>query len=157
MTMIKLNTMAASNGNQYWKNRSKHGRNKKHTPGTLLNAAYEYFQHVDDNPIKVQKLFSNGNTGTLDVARPFTLGGFCLFANMSENTYRNYQKNDDFLKVTSEIDLIIYTNKFEGATAGIFNANIIARDLGLSDRQDVTSDGEKVTGFNIVITDKVKE
>lgn len=156
MTMIKLNAMAASKGNQYWKKRSKHGRNKKHTPGTLLNAAYEYFHHVEDNPIKVQKLFSNGNTGMVDVARPFTLQGFCLFANMSENTYRNYQMDEDFLKVTNEIDLIIYSNKFTGAAAGIFNANIIARELSLSDKQDVTSGGEKVTGFNIVITDKVK-
>jgi len=28
-----------------------------------------------------------------------------------------------------------YTQKFEGAAANLFNANIIARDLGLKDKQ----------------------
>ena len=33
------------------------------------------------------------------------------------------------------IDSIIRTQKFEGAAADLFNANIISRDLGLVDRQ----------------------
>ena len=39
----------------------------------------------------------------------------------------------------------MYSQKFEGAASGIFNANIIARDLGLSDKQDITTGGEKLS------------
>ena len=32
---------------------------------------------------------------------------------------------------------VIRTQKFEGASAGLLNANIIARDLGLSDKTEL--------------------
>ena len=32
---------------------------------------------------------------------------------------------------------IIYTQKFEGSAAGLLNPNIIARDLGLNDKQEL--------------------
>jgi hypothetical protein len=35
---------------------------------------------------------------------------------------------------------IIENNQFEGATVGTFNANIIARKLGLSEKQDLKSE-----------------
>lgn len=41
------------------------------------------------------------------------------------------------MQVTTRIDEIIYKQKFEGAAVGAFNANIIARDLGLADKKDV--------------------
>ena len=41
---------------------------------------------------------------------------------------------------------MFYQQKFEGATTGKFNANIIARDLGLVDKQKLTvSDDSKIT------------
>lgn len=129
--------MAAKKGNEYWKLRSKHGRDKAHTPESLLEAAYEYFKSVQDNPIKVEKLFGTGLKDTINLARPFTYDAFTLFANISDETYRAYQKDNDFIGVTKEIDRIIYSNKFEGASSGIFNANIIARDLGLADKQEI--------------------
>jgi hypothetical protein len=80
----------------------------------------------EKTPIKLPKLFSNGNTGTLDVARLFTLQIFYLFTYISDDTYRSYKKDKDFLGITKEVDLIIYNNKFSEAVAGIFTANIIA-------------------------------
>ncbi len=41
----------------------------------------------------------------------------------------------DFFGVYTRISQIIRTQKFEGAAVGLFNANIIARDLGLADKQ----------------------
>ena len=37
------------------------------------------------------------------------------------------------------IGLEIYEDKFNGATAGVFQHNIIARDLGLTDKKDLSS------------------
>ena len=42
------------------------------------------------------------------------------------------------------IEKTIYKQKFDGATAGSFNANIIARDLGLKDKTDITSDDKPI-------------
>jgi hypothetical protein len=39
----------------------------------------------------------------------------------------------------------MFTQKFEGATVGAFNANIIARDLGLKDQTDVTTNGNDIS------------
>jgi hypothetical protein len=50
----------------------------------------------------------------------------------------------DFSKVITHIREIIYRQKFEGAAAGFLNPNIIARDLGLKDRTDLTTDDEKI-------------
>ena len=51
------------------------------------------------------------------------------------------------MTVIDDIEKIIYRQKFEGAAAGLLNANIIARDLGLRDKQDVdhTSNGESLS------------
>jgi hypothetical protein len=37
------------------------------------------------------------------------------------------------------VEEIIRTQKFEGASADLLNPNIIARDLGLADKQDNTT------------------
>lgn len=44
-------------------------------------------------------------------------------------------------QITSRIE----GQQFEGATVGVFNANIIARKLGLVDKKDVTTNGQNVT------------
>ena len=45
------------------------------------------------------------------------------------------KRDEAFSELTAMIDSIIRTQKFEGAAADLFNANIISRDLGLVDRQ----------------------
>ena len=64
-----------------------------------------------------------------------TLSGLCLFIDIDLGTWDNYRKNQDFFRVTKEIEQIIYNQKFSGAAADLLNANIIARDLGLADKQ----------------------
>ncbi len=49
------------------------------------------------------------------------------------------------MAVITRIKETIFTQKFEGASADLLNANIIARDLGLADKKDITSDGDKIT------------
>ena len=44
--------------------------------------------------------------------------------------------------------------KFTGASANMLNANIIARDLGLTDKKDLTSsDGTMATKPTIIVSD----
>ncbi|GAG38531.1 unnamed protein product, partial [marine sediment metagenome] len=47
--------------------------------------------------------------------------------------------------------------KFEGASAGLLNANIIARDLGLRDGKDLTTGGEQINTTIIVQNSDTKD
>ena len=49
------------------------------------------------------------------------------------------------MPIIHKIEEIIYNQKFEGAAVGIFNSNIIARDLGLSDKKDIDHRGSLIT------------
>lgn len=55
---------------------------------------------------------------------------------------RNLKKanHKDFLPVITRIEEIIETQQFTGATIGEFNANIIARKLGINDKITLTQE-----------------
>lgn len=140
--------MGAPEGNEYWRLRSKHGKDKQYpTPEGLSQACDEYFVWCQQNPLKEQVVFhSQGKIthSTLNKMRAFTLHGLCNFLDLSVEGWKLYKNRKDYVGVTTRAEQIIYTQKFEGAAAGFLNANIIARDLGLTDKQDLTSGGEKI-------------
>ena len=147
--------MAAPKGNQFWKLRSKHGRDKLfETPELMLEAACEYFQWCEDNPfIKSEAKTVNAGDFTskielaeLPVLRPFTIQGLCIYLDCNTVYFNQFETNvkgkDDelskgFSKIITRIRDIIYNQKFSGAASGFFNANIIARDLGLKEQTEV--------------------
>lgn len=143
--------MAFAEGNQFWKKRHSDGKEKLfETPEKLWDAACEYFQDIVDNPLKKQeaKVVNVGNYEsevqivTLDVMKPFTLSGLCRYLGCDDSYFRSFKaqerKNkDDYIAVIMRIEQIIYEQKFTGAASGFFNANIIARDLGLTDNKAV--------------------
>lgn len=136
--------MAAPKGNQFWKLRSKHGREKIFTtPEILWEAATEYFAWCDKHPWMRSEAVKGGvNSGKVveaPVSRPYTLTGLCLYLDVSSNYFRNFkgEASEEFMTVITRIEEIIYTQKFEGAAVGAFNANIIARDLGLADKKEL--------------------
>lgn len=141
--------MGAPEGNQFWKLRSKHGRDKLFaTPDLLWDAACEYFQWVDEHKWeKVETTVKpNGiEYKTIPTERPYTIDGFCLYCHTSRQWLFQFKKNEnnkDFLYIITRIEDLIYNQKFEGAAVGAFNANIIARDLGLRDNQAIDHTGE---------------
>lgn len=156
-------------GNQFWKLRSKHGRNKLFsTPELLWEAACEYFEWCDENPLQeetIQKIKVNGEgekiqRENLNKLRPYTLHGLCLYLDCNTVYFNHFKKalkdktdeiSKDFSKVVTRIEETIYNQKFEGASAGFFNANIIARDLGLSDKREQEINGtiQTITGMEI--------
>lgn len=143
--------MSAPVGNQFWKQRSKHGRDTLFsTPEKMWEAACEYFEWCDKNPlIEVvhDKLKVNGVGDELkfiDIPkmRPYTIQGLCLYLDCNTQYFNQFKssekaKEQDFSFVITRIEEIIYNQKFSGAAAGFLNPNIIARDLGLADKKDV--------------------
>ena len=140
--------MSAPLGNKFWKARSKHGRDRLfESPAALWEACCEYFEWVEANPLYEMKAFAyQGVVVQEPVAkmRAMTIGGLCIFLDIDEVTWRRWREVEDFCTVVSRAEQIIYQQKFTGAAADLLNPNIIARDLGLADKQDVTTNGESL-------------
>lgn len=146
----------APKGNQFWKMRSKHGRDKIFaTPQIMLDACYEYFEYQSRQSwVKIDYRGKENEMVQIPTSSPFTLTGLCIFLGVNTVYFTHFEdgikgKDDDmskdFCKVITHVREIIYTQKFEGASTGAYNANIIARDLGLRDSQDITSKGESIS------------
>jgi hypothetical protein len=165
--------MAAPLGNQFWKLRSKHGRDKLFsTPQDMWEAACEYFQWCEDNPLmeaqqgRGAKPVKNSE-GELVLApdiielpkmRAFTLQGLCRYLDCNTVYFNEFaiglkgkedEMSKDFSKILTRIRETIYEQKFTGAAAGFLNPNIIARDLGLAEKNEHTGkDGAPIPIHN---------
>lgn len=144
--------MAAPKGNNYWEFRNKHGRDFKYTPDALWDEAVKYFEWISVKVWNKKEAIKSGDMAgkTMDVPTqtPMSIQSFCLFSDIDENTFSRYEKEDgykDFWAITTRIKGIIESNQFEGATVGAYNPNIIARKLGLVDKQEVTSKKDPLT------------
>lgn len=144
--------MAAPQGNRFWTARSSHGREPIfENSDELWAACCEYFDWVEGNPLWEDKLVTfQGSASHEPVAkmRAMTLDGLCIFLDVDRKTWDNYRDREDFFQVTSRVDQIIRTQKFQGAAADLLNPNIIARDLGLADKAEVAGNG----GGPLVVT-----
>lgn len=138
--------MAAPIGNRFWEARSTHGRAPIFkTPEALWDAAVQYFEWVEANPLWEARAVSNKGEPEiikLPKVRAMTLDGLQNFIGIGEDAWRKYAKSEDFIGVCAHIAKIIRQQKFEGAAANLLNHAIIARDLGLAEKTDnVSSDG----------------
>jgi hypothetical protein len=132
----------------FWKARSKHGRDKIFkTPKALWEAACGYFQWVEDNPLTKPIIYQGEVVGSEDLMRAMTVKGLCIYLNVNSKYFNDFNAaldlnkkiDKDYSEVTTSIREIIDTQKFEGASAGLLNPTIIARDLGLADKQETTT------------------
>ena len=128
--------MGAPIGNEFWKRRAKHGRDKIFTdPEILWQSALEYFEWCNQNPlIEIDFVGKDALQVEKPKMRAFTWSGLELYLDI--DSLREYKSNPDykeFSHVITRIEKIMYTQKFEGAAAGFLNPNIIARDLRLND------------------------
>ncbi len=141
--------MAAPKGNQFWKARAKHGRDKLLSdPLALWEDCQGYFEWIEANPLSEAKAFAYQGEVTmanLPKMRAMTLAGLSIHLGIDQQTWRNYRDNKDFIEVITRVETIIEAQKFEGAAAELLNPNIIARDLGLADKRELTgNDGGPV-------------
>jgi len=115
----------------------------------LWQVACEYFEWCDENPLvkkETHHKILGVETKEAETARPYTLSGLCICCGTNRHWWKQFKKglkedSHDFYPVVRQIEDVIYAQKFEGAAAGHFNANIIARDLGLGEKveQDITA------------------
>jgi hypothetical protein len=160
--------MAAPVGNKFWEARSSHGRAPIFaSPEDLWTACVEYFDWIEANPLYEDKLVTFQGMAKHEPCakmRAMTISGLCIFLDISPKTWAEYREREDFTPITSRVDEIIRTQKFQGAAADLLNPNIIARDLGLADKSEVSGkDGapiehnHRITKIERVIVDAPKQ
>lgn len=129
--------MAAPKGNQYWKLANDWRKPKRYEPDELLFKAKEYAEWIEKNPLYELKVFGTGVKIKVPKMRAMTIQGFTLFCNMALSTWYEYEKDQAYSEIITRIKSLFFAQKFEGAAAEFLNANIIARELGLSDKTEV--------------------
>lgn len=161
--------MGAPKYNEFWKFRSKHGRNKLFdSPELLWEEAVKYFQWCVDNPlIEVDFRGKDAVEVYLPKMQAFTWAGLEYYLDMDLRRYRDALNgslhsggsHDDFVQVLVRINNVIYNQKFTGAAAGLLNPNIIARDLGLTDKSEVKQINiqEEYVNYEMLSDEALKE
>lgn len=133
--------MPIKKGQQLWRLAP---RNKRmfENGDELWDAAVKYFEWCVDNPLLETKAFSSEGTiltEELPKMRAMTLRGLAVFCGFGVRQWGDWSRDRLDLKETIErIEDVIYTQKFEGASAGLLNHAIIIRELGLAEKSEIT-------------------
>ncbi|WP_320906315.1 MULTISPECIES: terminase small subunit [Bacteroides] len=160
-------------GNNFWKLRTKHGRDKIFSDAAvLLEEAYMYFDWCDRHPwekVELVKYKGDYNEADIPLGRPYTVEGLTYYLGVSGSYFRSAKNNlkekieqgratsdeVDLLEAIEMIEQAIRTQQIEGAAVGVFSANLVARINGLVDRQDITSNG--MPSIRVNVRDKETE
>lgn len=133
-------------GNKFWEARYNHGRKPKiATPAKLWSACVEYFEWVESNPlfgVEVVKFQGEGYDHPVPHMRAPTMQGLWIFLGIGKSTWHDWKKRKGFPDVMERVEGVMFDLKFSGAAAGLLNANIIARDLKLTEHTDHTTAGK---------------
>jgi hypothetical protein len=158
--------MVAPKKNEFWKLRSKHGREKIFaSPALLWSAAMEFMEALHGSPLKSYDYKSSMKTirkVTIPLMRAPTWQRFGLFCEVDSSFFKNFKLrlkkevetlnakkklskkdkeklalNEDFIAILTRIQDLFFAEKFEGAAAGILKESIISRDLHLQDTAKV--------------------
>lgn len=131
---------------------AKVGRPRKFaTPAALLKAFNEYLEDRKNRPL-VSRETESGFVGESATAKakekmkshPLSIVDFCVYLGCSRHWWNELPS--EFLEVKNRIGDFIFTYQLKGAETGEFNANIVARELGLADKKELT--GESI---NIIV------
>lgn len=130
---------------EFWERRLRQG-NKKffRTPEELMEAAADYFTWATQHPLTETVIGwyqGEATEHTVNHPRAFTWQGMSVHMGISSATLDSYRQNPDFAEAIDAITSVIFAQKFEGAAVGLFNSNLIARDLGISEKSEITGAG----------------
>ena len=145
-------------GNEWWKKRSKHGRDKIFKdPKILLEACYEYFRFNKKDPIYISEVVKSGPQAgriiNVPITKPLSMRGLCIFLGVNTTYFNDFEAalninekeiDADYSKVIKHIRETIEHQMLTGASVGTYKENIIARLVGLTDKSE-----QKVTATNI--------
>jgi hypothetical protein len=120
----------------------------------------EYFRDIEDDSLEEEVLFHSNGVVTKEkkkLPRAMTLGTLWLHLGIDRTTWADWRNNrPDLATVITQTEQAIREQKFEGAAAGLFNPNIIARDIGLREMTSTELTGRDGGPIEIAASDKLK-
>ena len=119
------------------------------TPEKLWELFESYVQHEINNPMfKREYAGKDGETKDTPLAVPITFEGFeCylwdagIISHLSDYSANKDGKYQAYSTIITRIRQNCFVQNFKGASVGLFNANIIAKKLGLVEK--IQEDGTK--------------
>lgn len=125
------------------------------TPEELYNLFERY---AEDTKKRVRTIPKATNKGVLyeEHVPPLTIDGFKTYANKQGSDINRYWYNVDgtlneYVSVVTRIKEEIRNDQVEGALVGQYQQNIVARLNNLTEKTDVTSNGENINEIKISI------
>lgn len=126
------------------------------TPEKLWELFTRYVEHERDNPMyKIEYVGKDGKEVHTPLQVPITFEGFeCWLADEGIiNDLGHYSQNlddrySDYVPIITRIRNNCFAQNFKGASVGLFNANLIARKLGIADKKEI-DDKREPRVFNI--------
>lgn len=115
------------------------------SPKRLWELFCDYYDLVKNNPAEREDFIRGGEMAgskvKIKLEKPLTWAGFesmlrdrNILAKMEDYKTNKDNRYSDFAEVIARIEQKMWDDKFSGASVGIYNANIISRDLGLIDK-----------------------
>ena len=111
-------------------------------PIKLLEDCAGYFEWVTANPLSEEKVFctKTGDIVRAEVSkmRAMTITGLCVYLGISISTWQLWRDREDLKDAVERVEAVIWEQKFSGAAGGLLDGGIIARELGLADKKEVS-------------------
>jgi hypothetical protein len=133
------------------------GRNKLiETPEKLWQLFEDYKEHVIQNPRTIDKALQSGKVVKETLRVPLTMEGFELFCIKAGSDCHHYFDNtegrySDYGTICRMIKKAIRQDQIEGGMVGQYNPSITQRLNNLTEKTDVTSNGENINEIKISI------
>lgn len=120
------------------------------TPEQLAEAVTAYFRWNAENPLYEERVnvFKGEITRyRVQKVRAMSVRALALHIGVASRTWRDWAHTarPDLKPVVDWAEDVIYQQKFEAASADLINASIAIRDLGLADKQELTSPDGSMT------------
>jgi len=120
------------------------------SPEVLWVHFTSYVEHEQNNPMtKVEYVGKDGEKVRTPLETPITFEGFeCYLADkgiishLGDYSANKDGKYDEYSTILTRVKNNCFVHNFKGASVGLFNASIIARKLGLVDKQETTVKSE---------------
>jgi len=110
-------------------------------PEKLWADCVGYFDWVEANPLYEAELVTYQGKSQLEripKMRAMSQTALCLHLGIGRKTWQTWRDRALLAGVVERVDAIIWAQKFEGGAAGLLNPMMIARDLGLSDKTELS-------------------
>jgi len=121
---------------------------------------YELFEDYKGSlkPREIQKATPRGVVSEFHKP-PLTMAGFRCYGHENGFSIEHYFANtdgayDEYRTICSRIKDAIRRDQIEGGMVGQYNASITQRLNGLTEKQDITSDGQSISEINVNIKRK---